>query len=80
MVGVDVGHPQQDAGEDDGVEDAHQRDAQHDPEGDEGDLPGPGDDAVQLEGEEDELEDVDGAEELQLEGPIVANSPHTDGN
>ena len=80
MVGVDVGHPQQDAGEDDGVEDAHQRDAQHDPEGDEGDLPGPGDDAVQLESEEDELEDVDGAEEFQLEGTIMANSPHTDGN
>jgi len=80
LVGVDVGHPQQDAGEDDGVEDAHKRDAEHDPEGDEGDLPGPGDDAVQLESEEDELEDVDGAEELQLEGPIVANSPHTDGN
>ena len=39
LVGVDVGHPQQDAGEDDGVEDAHQRDAEHDPEGDEGDLP-----------------------------------------
>ena len=45
MVGVDVGHPQQDAGEDDGVEDTHQGDAEHDPERDEGNLPGPGDDA-----------------------------------
>ena len=43
MVGVDVRHPQQDAGEDDGVEDADQGDAEHDPEGDEGYLPGPGD-------------------------------------
>ena len=80
MVGVDVGHPQQDAGEDDGVEDAHKRDAEHDPEGDEGDLPGPGDDAVQLESEEDKLEDVDGAEEFKFKGAIMANGPHTDGN
>ena len=36
---VDVGHPKENPGEDDGVEDAHQGDAEHDPEGDEGDLP-----------------------------------------
>ena len=80
MVGVDVGHPQQDAGEDDGVEDAHQGDAEHDPEGDEGDLPGPGDDAVELEGEKDELKDVDGAKQLQLKGSVVADAPHTNGD
>ena len=36
---VDVGHPKENPGEDDGVEDAHQGDAEYDPEGDEGDLP-----------------------------------------
>ena len=44
---VDVGHPKENPGEDDGVEDAHQGDAEHDPEGDEGDLPWPGDDAAE---------------------------------
>ena len=80
LVGIHVRHPQQDAREDDGVEDAHQGDAEDDPEGDEGDLPGPGDDAVQLEREEDKLEDVDGAEEFKFKGAIMANGPHTDGN
>ena len=46
MVSVDIGHAQKDAGEDDGVEDTHQGDAEHYPERDEGDLPGPGDDAA----------------------------------
>ena len=80
LVGVHVRHPQQDAREDDGVEDAHQGDAEDDPEGDEGDLPGPGDDAVELEGEKDELEDVDGAEQLEFKGTIVAHGPDTDGD
>ena len=46
MVSIDIGHAQEDAGEDDGVEDTHQGDAEHDPQRDEGDLPGPGDDAA----------------------------------
>ena len=41
MVRVNVRHPQEDPREDDGVEDADQGDAEHDPQGDEGDLPGP---------------------------------------
>ena len=47
---IDVRHPEEDPGEDDGVEDAHQGDAEHDPQGDEGDLPGPGDDAERESG------------------------------
>ena len=35
---------------------------------------------VQLECEKDELQAVDGAEELQLEGPVVPNAPHANGN
>ena len=41
MVRVNVRHPQEDPREDDGVEDTDQGDAEHDPQGDEGDLPGP---------------------------------------
>ena len=42
---IHVRHSEEDPGEDDGVEDTHQGDAEDDPQGDEGDLPGPGDDA-----------------------------------
>ncbi len=35
---------------------------------------------VQLECEKDELKTVNGAEELQLEGPVVSHAPHANGN
>lgn len=33
---------------------------------------------VEFEGEKDELEDVDGAEELELEGAVVPHAPYAD--
>ena len=47
---INVWHSEEDASEDDGVEDTHQGDAEDDPQGDEGDLPGPGDDAERESG------------------------------
>ena len=41
MVRVNVRHPQEDPREDDGVEDADEGDAQHDPQRHEADLPRP---------------------------------------
>jgi hypothetical protein len=35
---------------------------------------------VQLECEKDELKTVNGAEELQLKGPVVSHAPHANGN
>ena len=35
---------------------------------------------VEFERQEDELKNVDSAEELQLECPVVADTPHTDGD
>ena len=92
-----VWHSEEDPGEDDGVEDADQGDAEHDPQGDEGDLPRPGDDAesqglvldkngaldhllVEFESEKYKLEDVDSTEQLQLECPVMPDTPHTDGD
>ena len=46
LVSIDIRHPEEDPSEDDGVEDTHQGDAEHYPEWDEGDLPGPGDNAA----------------------------------
>ena len=43
LVSIDVRHPEEDPGEDDGVEDSHQGDAEDNPQRDEGNLPGPGD-------------------------------------
>ena len=43
LVSIDIRHPEEDSSEDDGVEDSHQWDTEDYPEGDEGDLPGPGD-------------------------------------
>ena len=41
LFGVDLWHPEEDSGEDDGVEDADEGDAQHDPQRHEADLPRP---------------------------------------
>ena len=35
---------------------------------------------VEFESQEDELEDVDSAEELELEGPVVSEAPDADGD
>ena len=97
VILIDIRHPEEDPGEDDGVEDADQGDAEDNPQGDEGDLPGPGDDAalisdaihiqwlnwillVEFESKKHKLEDVDCAEELQLECPVMPHTPHTDGD
>ena len=99
MLGVDLGHPEEDPREDDGVEDPDEGDAQHDPQRHEADLPRPRYQSarrthselplshqciifsilsipVEFEGEKDELEDVDGAEELELEGAVVPHAPY----
>ena len=93
---IHIRHPKEDPSEDDGVEDAHQGDAEHDPQGDEGDLPGPGDDAeresdqdydrcvgdllVEFESEKHKLEYVDSTEQLELKCPVMSDTPHTDGD
>ena len=41
LLGVDLRHPEEDSCEDDGVEDADEGDAQHDPQRHEADLPRP---------------------------------------
>ena len=41
MVSIDIRHPEKNTSKDDGVEDSNKGDAQHNPEGDKGDLPGP---------------------------------------
>lgn len=38
------------------------------------------DDPVQPEGNEDELQDVDGAQDLQLQGPVVSEAPKAGGH
>lgn len=38
------------------------------------------DDPVQPEGDEDELQDVDGAQDLQLQGPVVSEAPKAGGH
>jgi len=80
VILIDIRHPEEDPGEDDGVEDTHQRDAEHDPQGDEGDLPGPGDDVVKFESKKHELENVDSTEQFQLKRSVMSHTPHTDGN
>ena len=61
LVSIDIRHPEENPSEDDGVEDTHQGDAEHDPERDEGNLPGPGDDAEHRDGGDGAWEELEKA-------------------
>lgn len=72
--------PKEQEGPDDVIED-HQAEERHeDPEGHEHHEPGPVDDPVQPQGDEDELQDVDGAQDLQLQRPVMPKAPHAGGH
>ena len=74
----DLWAAQQDQKEDERIKTADDREAHDDPERNEHDHPAPGDEAVQAQRDEDELNDVDCTEELELEVSIVLHRPEAD--
>ena len=74
------GAPQEDQEEDECIKTADDREAHDDPERYENDHPAPGDEAIQSQCDEDELNDVHRTEELQLKISIVLHGPKADRN
>lgn len=76
LLGNHIQGPKEQEGPDDVIEDDQAEEGHEDPEGHEHHQPRPVDDPVQPQGDEDELQDVDGAQDLQLQRPIMSKAPH----
>ena len=72
--------PQQNEKEDECIKTADDRQAHDNPERYEHDHPAPGNEAIQSQCYENELDDVHGAEELKFEISIVLHCPEADGD
>lgn len=80
LLGNHIQGAQEQEGPDDVIEDHHAEERHEDPQRHNHHQPRPLDDPVQPQGDEDELQDVDRAQDLQLEGPVVSEAPHAGGH
>lgn len=80
LLGNHIQRTQEQEGPDNVIEDHQAEKGHEDPERHKHHQPRPVDDPVQPQGDEDELQDVDRAQDLQLQGPVVPEAPYTGGH